>query len=208
MSGLDKKSLVNILCPYCNISFKKNLEYKKEGVLSAVLIKNHSGENCPSFIAFIDSNGKHRGSQKIDKIEEDIPINENLIEYARNKINELRETLRFYHLKVARKDGRGFEHKVANVADRSFMSSPFYVKLIQFLVENQENNIFGAVNIEKNADFEGGILVYGKYLGVIFTIFWKEQKHLQSKTLDDLKGYANLTVEKLLDIYNITEILS
>jgi len=209
MSSLEEKSLVNVICPYCNINFKKNFEYKKVGGLSTVFIKNHpEGENCPPFIAFIDNNGKHRGSQKIDKFETEDSINENLIENARNKINELSETLRFYHLKVARKHGRGFEHKVANVADRSFMSSKFYYTLIQFLVENQEKNIFGAINIEKNDDFEGGILVYGKYLGIIFTIFWKEQKHLQDKTLDDLKGYANLTVEKLLDIYNITDILS
>ncbi len=40
-------------------------------------------------------------------------------------------------------------------------------------------------------------------MGLIYTLFWKEQKSLLSKTLDDLKAEANLTVEKLIELYDI-----
>jgi len=166
------------------------------------LIKEHpDNEQCPPFIAFIDDNGKHRGSQKIDDHKDVSSVNAELLEGAMERINELKKTLRFYHLKVPRKGMRGFEYKVANVADRSFMSSKLYLCLIDFLTENDDDNIFGAVSIP----LEDGLLVYGKYLGMIYTIFWTDQKSLQNKTFDDLKGYANLTIEQLIEIYDLMD---
>ena len=40
---------------------------------------------------------------------------------------------------------------------------------------------------------------------MIFTMFWKDQKRVQNKTLDDIKGYSYLTVEKLLDLYDLMD---
>jgi hypothetical protein len=198
-----------MICPYCKESFRRQVEYEKKSGLFTILIKNHSeNTSCPPFIAFIDNNGKHRGSQKIDDIgsEEEISINEQLLENSRNRINELKNDIRFYHLKVPRKGGRGFEHKVSSVSDRSFMSSKFYISLVEFLSEYREDNTFGAISIERDTDFEGGILVYGKYLGLIYTLFWKEQKILIGKPLDDIKAEANLTVEKLIELYDIMDL--
>ena len=113
------------------------------------MIKEHpDNQGCPPFIAFIDDNGKHRGSQKIDDHKDVSSVNGELLESAIDRINELKKTLRFYHLKVPRKGSRGFEYKVANVADRSFMSSKFYLCLIiifflsLFLIESRANNNF------------------------------------------------------------------
>jgi hypothetical protein len=207
MDSSDEKTLLKIMCPYCQVNFKKYVEHTKKEGLSTVLIKNHpDGENCPPFIAFIDDHGKHRGSQKIDNIEKEQSINEELLKGARERINELKTSLRFYHLRMPRKKmKRGFEHKVANVIDRAFMSSKLYSTLIGFLNDNDKDNIFGSIELEKNCDFDGGLLVYGKYHGMIYSIFWNDQKSLQTKTMDDLKGYANLTVEKLLDIYDLMD---
>ena len=107
---------------------------------------------------------------------------------------------------MPRKGGRGFEHKVASVSDRSFMSSKFYLSLVEFLTEYEEDNTFGAFSIERDSHFEGGVLVYGKYFGMIYIMFWKEQKPLLSKSLDDLKAEANLTVEKLIELYDIMDL--
>ena len=83
MIDSDQTILVNFICPYCKESFRKEIEYEKKSGLFNLLIKNHpKGENCPPFIAFIDNNGKHRGSQKIDNIEGDISNNEQLLEDA------------------------------------------------------------------------------------------------------------------------------
>lgn len=209
MTFTEDSPLINMICPYCKESFRKQIDYEKKSGLFTVLIKNHSdNSSCPPFIAFIDNNGKHRGSQKIDDIgdEEEISLNEQLLETARNRINELKKDIRFFHLKVPRRAGRGFEHKVASVSDRSFLSSKFYSSLIEFLTEYDEENTFGAIAIDKNSDFEGGILVYGKYLGLIYTLFWKEQRILIGKSLDDLKAEANLTVEKLIELYDIMDL--
>ncbi len=209
MTSTEDSSLINMICPYCKKSFRKHVEYQKKSGLFTILIKNHfDNSECPPFIAFIDNNGKHRGSQKIDNIgdEEDVSLNEQLLESAINRINELRDDIRFYHLKVPRRGGRGFEHKVASVSDRSFMSSKFYKSLVDFLTEYEEDNTFGTITVEKDTHFEGGLLVYGKYLGLIFTLFWKEQRPLLSKTLDDLKAEANLTVEKLIELYDIMDL--
>jgi hypothetical protein len=209
MTFTEDSTLINMICPYCKESFRKQVDYEKKSGLFTVLIKNHSdNSNCPPFIAFIDNNGKHRGSQKIDDIgdEEEISLNEQLLETARNRINELKDDIRFYHLKVPRRAGRGFEHKVASVSDRSFLSSKFYNSLIEFLTEYDEENTFGAITIDRNSDFEGGILVYGKYLGLIYTLFWKDQRVLIGKSLDDLKAEANLTVEKLIELYDIMDL--
>ncbi len=209
MTSSEDSSLINMICPYCKESFRKQVEYEKKTGLFTVLIKNHSdNSSCPPFIAFIDNNGKHRGSQKIDDIgdEEDISLNDQFLENARNRINELKDDIRFYHLKVPRRGGRGFEHKVASVLDRSFLASKFYKSLINFLTDYDEDNTFGAISIERDTDFEGGLLVYGKYLGLIYTLFWKEQKPLLGKSLDDLKAEANLTVEKLIELYDIMDL--
>jgi hypothetical protein len=207
MSIKEEKTLVEIICPYCKEAFKKEIETsKKKNGLYSILIKNHSNsQNCSAFIAFIDEHGWHRGSQKIDNIDEDKAVNDKVVESARERINELENTLRFYHLRVPRRESRGFEYKVANVQDRAFMSSKLYITLIDFLAENDEKNIFGVLRIEENRDFEGGLLVYGKYLGMIYTLYWSDQKFIESKSIDDLKGYANLTVEKLLDIYDLMD---
>ena len=202
MVSTEEKTLLKIICPYCQVNFKKNVEHTKKQGLFTVLIKEHpDNENCPPFIAFIDDHGKHRGSQKIDDHADISAVNGELLEGAMDRINELKKTLRFYHLKVPRKDNRGFEYKVANVADRSFMSSKLYMTLIEFLTENHDYNIFGFVGIQH----EDGLLVYGKYLGMIYTIFWTDQKSLQNKTFDDLKGYANLTIEQLIEIYDLMD---
>ncbi|MFX1325273.1 MAG: hypothetical protein ACFE8N_09960 [Promethearchaeota archaeon] len=206
MIGTEESTLVNMICPYCKESFMKQVEFQKKNGLFTILIKNHpNAEECPPFIAFIDNNGRHRGSQKIDNVEEEDSINGQLLESARNNINELENTLRFYHLKVPRRGGRGFDHKVASVKDRSVMSSKFYQQLINFLSENEDDNTFGVVTYDKDGEFEGGLLIYGKYLGMIFTMFWKDQKDVQNKTLDEIKGYSNLKVEKLLDVYNLMD---
>ena len=209
MNSSEDSTLINMICPYCKESFRKHVEYEKKSGLFTILIKNHSdNSSCPPFIAFIDNNGKHRGSQKIDDVEadEEISLNDQLLENARNRINELKDDIRFYHLKVPRKGGRGFEHKVASVSDRAFLSSKFYLSLVDFLTEYEEDNTFGAISIERDSDFEGGLLVYGKYLGLIYTVFWKEQKSLLNKTLDDLKAEANLTIEKLIELYDIMDL--
>jgi len=209
MTSYEDSTLINMICPYCKESFRKHVEYEKKSGLFTILIKNHSNNSsCPPFIAFIDNNGKHRGSQKIDDVEadEEISLNDQFLENARNRINELKDDIRFYHLKVPRKGGRGFEHKVASVSDRPFMSSKFYLSLVDFLTEYEEDNTFGAISIERDSDFEGGLLVYGKYLGLIYIVFWKEQKSLLSKSLDDLKAEANLTIEKLIELYDIMDL--
>jgi len=199
--------MLRILCPYCKTTFKKEAEVIKKSGLFTIFIKQHpKSDDCPPFIAFIDDNGKHRGSQKIDNIEEESSVNDNFLENARERIAELSDKLRFYHLKVPRKGGRGFEYKVASVTDRGFMSSKKYSTLVDYLGDNDEENIFGVITLEQNSDFEGGLLIYGKYLGMSYTIFWKDQKSLQSKALDDLKGEANLTIEKLLDLYDLMDL--
>ncbi len=209
MTGTEETTLINMICPYCKVSFRKQVDYQKKQGLFTILIKNHSDNSeCPPFIAFIDNNGKHRGSQKIDNIEdeENISLNEQLLEAARNRIDELKKDIRFYHLKVPRRGGRGFEHKVSSVSDRPFMSSKFYKSLVDFLTEYEEDNTFGAITIERDCSFEGGVLIYGKYLGLIYIMFWKDQRPLLNKSLDDLKAEANLTVEKLIELYDIMDL--
>jgi len=206
MVATEDKTLLKIICPYCQVNFKKNVEHTKKQGLFTVLIKEHpDNENCPPFIAFIDDHGKHRGSQKIDDHADISYVNGELLDGAMDRINEIKNQLRFYHLKVPRKGNRGFEYKISNVADRSFMSSKLYMTLVNFLTENKKDSIFGALTIDDDSDFEGGLLVYGKYLGMIYTIFWTDQKSLQNKTFDDLKGYANLTIEQLIEIYDLMD---
>ena len=205
MSSVGKKKTVKFICPYCKITFKKDVETQKRDGLSTILIKSHlDGDNCPLFLVFVDNNGRHRGSQKIDNFEDDASINDQIVEDARIRIEEIKEALRFYHLKAPRKEGRGFEHKVASVLDRAIISSKSYSQLISFLGENEEENIFGAITIPKDTEFEGGLLIYGKYHGMIYSLFWRDQKSILSKTYEDLKVFANLTIEKLLDLYDIT----
>jgi len=205
MSGLDEKYSV-LICPYCKATFKKQIELQKKEGLFAILIKNHpDSNNCSPFIAFIDNNGRHRGSQKIDTVEKEDQINEELLLNARNTIDELEKVIRFYHIKVPKNMGRGFEHKVANVKDKAFMNSKTYTRLIDYLTENENNNTFGTISINNDKEFEGGLLIFGKYLGMVFTLFWKDQREISAKSFEDLKAYANLTVEKLIDLYNLTD---
>jgi hypothetical protein len=51
-----------------------------------------------------------------------------------------------------------------------------------------------------------GFLVYGKYLGLIYTLFWKEQKSLLGKPLEDLKAEVSLAIAKLIELYDIMEL--
>ncbi|HEA70975.1 hypothetical protein LCGC14_1127890 [marine sediment metagenome] len=206
MIGTEEAPLVNMICPYCKESFRKQVDYQKKTGLFTILIKNHpKSQDCAPFIAFIDNNGRHRGSQKIDDVEKETSLNGHYLDSARNSINEVEKTLRFYHLKVPRRQGRGFDHKVAGVKDRSFMSSKAYLRLLDFLSENDDENAFGVNVYDDDGSFEGGILVYGKYMGMIFTMFWRDQKDLQNKTLDEVKGYSNLTVEKLIGLYDLMD---
>lgn len=206
MSDSREIFTVNMICPYCKLSFRKKIEIKKKTGLSSILIKNHDGgPNCPSFVAFIDGNGKHRGSQKIDNIDEDSSMSDKILENSRKNINELDNILRFYHLKMPRKEGKGFDHKVANVMDRSFMSSKFYKNLISFLTIIDDRNIFGIIAYDRDINFEGGIIIYGKYLRMIYIFLWKDQKLIQNKSFDELQGNANLLVEKLIEIYDLTD---
>jgi len=197
---------IRIICPYCKVSFKQQVEHQKAAGLHTTLINNHpNGKDCPPFLIFIDANGKHRGSQKIDSIEHGYNINEQLLENARSQINELNEAIRFYHIKVPRGRGRGFENKVSNVTDRAIMSSRFYTILIDSLSDMQAENLFGAITLERDGNFEGGLLVYGKYFGMIYTLFWKDQKVIQNQNMDELQANANLIIEQLLDIYDLTD---
>ncbi len=206
LNGLGEKQS-RVICPHCKMSFKKKVDIQKIDGLHATLISSHpNGENCPPFIAFIDSSGKHRGSQKIDSVEHGFTINEKIIENARNRINELKDALRFYHLKLPREKGRSFEQKISNVIDRPLMASRFYNILIESLMALQEENLFGVISMEKDTNFEGGLLVYGKYNGMIYTLFWKDQKFLKEQSLDEVQANVFLMVEKLLDIYDVTDL--
>jgi len=206
MSSLKETILVNMICPYCKFSFRKKVEYQKKSGLFSILIKNHDeSDNCPPFIAFIDTQGKHRGSQKIDNIELESSISDEMLENARKSITELENALRFYHLKVPRKAGVGFDHKVASVKDRTFMSSNFYMDLISFLMAYEGSNTFGIIAYNQGVNIEERILIYGKYLGMIYIFLWKDQKTIQNKSFDEVKGFANLTVEKLIGIYDLAD---
>jgi hypothetical protein len=216
MPGSKKNKTIIMICPYCKTSFMKSIKnYRSKTGLSSLLVKNHPrSQKCPPFVAFIDKNGEHRGSQKIDdigdidEIEKKVSVNSEIFENARNSINELENVLKFYHLKVERKGmhgENGFEHKVADEKDKEFMKSSFYKNLIEFLSENKDQSTFGIIDNEGDHEFEGGSLIYGKYLGIIFTLFWKDQAFLQNKTLEALKSYANLTVEQLIDTYDLVD---
>jgi len=206
MSGLDE-NYSNLICPYCKFTFKKQIEIQKKEGLYTILIKNHpNSNNCRPFIAFIDNNGIHRGSQKIDTIEKENVINEELLQNARNAITELEKVIRFYHIKIPRTMGTSFEYKIANVKDKAFMNSKTYARLIDYLAENENSNTFGIISIDNDQDFEGGLLLFGKHLGMLFTLFWKDQKELLTKSFEDLKAYANLIVEKLINLYNLKDL--
>ncbi len=206
MTSLNETILVNMICPYCKFSFRKEVEYQKKSGLFSILIKNHhKSDNCPPFISFIDSQGKHRGSQKIDNVELESSISDKMLENARKSINELENTLRFFHLKVPRIAGIGFDHKVANVKDRAFMSSNSYMDLMRFLTTYEGSNTFGIIAYDDDNNIEGRIVIYGKYLGMIYVLLWKDQKTIQNKSFDELKGLANLTVENLIGIYDLAD---
>jgi hypothetical protein len=40
---------------------------------------------------------------------------------------------------------------------------------------------------------------------MIYIFLWKDQKTIQNKSFDELKGLANLTVEKLIGIYDLAD---
>ena len=85
------------------------------------------------------------------------------------------------------------------------MSSKFYSNLIEFLSDNEDDNMFGLMTFEGDSADSGGTLVYGKYLGMLFTMFWKDQKDLLNKPIDEIKAYTNLTVEKLIGLYDLMD---
>ena len=193
MIETEEPNNVSIICPYCKITFPKTIDYKSEHRLFTILIKDHpSSKECTPFIAFVDNTGRHRGSQKIDSMDEINNINSQLLQTAKDSINELENNIRFYHIKLQTKAGRSFDHKVASVKDRAFMSSISYSKIIHFLKDNDDDNTFGLITNERDGDFEEGILVYGKYLGMIYTLFWKDQKSLRNKSLDEIKHIQTL----------------
>ncbi len=203
----NEENLIRIVCPYCKVSFKQQVERQKTDGLHTTLINTHPNSNdCPPFIIFIDAQGKHRGSQKIDSIEHGFKISAQILENARDQINELNATIRFYHLKVPRNNTRSFETKVSSVMDRAIMSTRLYTILIDSLSDIQEENLFGVISLEKDGNFEGGILVYGKYFGMIYTLFWKDQKKIQSQNMNDIKINANLVIEQLLDVYDLMDL--
>lgn len=204
----ENKSLkTNIICPYCKKSFRRELDqFNQDKSLYAVLIKEHpKSQDCPPFIAFIDKNGKHRGSQTIDDVGDMESIKQEMIDSASDRIAELEDQLQLYHLKVPRREGRGFEHKVANVKGRIFMSSRMYRDLFLFLKDCDQENTFGILLCEGFSEMDDGLLLYGKYLGMIYILFFKDQKFVKQKSCEELRGYANLTVEKLLDIYQLSD---
>ena len=206
--GINLK--VNILCPYCKKSFRDEItNTKKSGTLYSTLIKKQEGhEDCGPFLAFIDTNGMHRGSQKIDHIDDaDSEDTGPYINNALNNIDELDEKVRFYHLKIPKKKfKRSFDHKVASVKDRAFMSSRFYKNVFKFLSNCKEENTFGMISLDSASKIDG-TLVYGKYLGVIYILYWNDQKKLKNSTLDEIKGYTNLIVEKLIELYELMDLI-
>ncbi|MFX1274197.1 MAG: hypothetical protein ACFFBP_00495 [Promethearchaeota archaeon] len=206
-SNNSSETEIRMVCPHCKISFKKQMDVQNiDGLYTTLINKHPNGENCPPFLAFIDSAGKHRGSQKIDNIEHGFTINEQIVQNARNRINELKDAIRFYHLKIPREKGRGFEQKISNVTDRVLMGSRAYTILMESLTATQVENMFGMITMEKRKNFDGGLLVYGKYNGLIYTLFWKDQKSLQNQSIVEIQANANLTVEKLLDIYDLMDL--
>ncbi|TXT67571.1 MAG: hypothetical protein BAJALOKI1v1_50011 [Promethearchaeota archaeon] len=197
---------VLILCPYCKNSYYKELSNKKEhGSLFSILIKDH--EDCGPFIAFIDENGMHRGSQKIDHID-DSAKNERFISGALKTINELNEKMRFYHIKIPKKRHKqGFEHMVATVQDRPFMSSEVYKDLLNFLKVYREDNTFGMISLNSASDFDlDGALVYGKYFGMIYTLYWNDQTMLKRNSWEEIRAFTNLTIEKLIELYDLMDL--
>ena len=86
------------------------------------------------------------------------------------------------------------------------MSSRFYNILVNALFDMQIENLFGTITLEKDGEFEGGLLVYGKYFGMTFTLFWKDQKTIQSQSMDEIKANAYLIIEQLLDIYDLMDL--
>ncbi|TXT59895.1 MAG: hypothetical protein BAJALOKI3v1_1000006 [Promethearchaeota archaeon] len=208
VTALESVKKVNIICPYCKHNFQKDIEGGNNSTkLLSILIKDHpNSQDCGPFIAFIDKNGSHRGSQKIDNVDEVDSEKSKVIEDARSRIEEMDDKLRFYHLKIPPEKGRAFDHKVAKVSDRSFMSSAFYMYLIQYLLNCEAESTFGMICLNDHKDLDG-ILVYGKYLGILYTMYWKDQISIKQKSWDDLKGYTNLAVEKLLDFYDLIDLL-
>jgi hypothetical protein len=86
------------------------------------------------------------------------------------------------------------------------MSSRVYKLLIDTLLDMQAENLFGVITLEEDNDFEGGLLVYGKYIGMIFTLFWKDQKLVYNRNMDEIKANANLIIEQLIEIYDIMDL--
>ncbi len=180
---------------------------KKSGTLYSTLIKEQEGHgDCGPFLAFIDANGMHRGSQKIDHIEDAHSKNQLFIDQALKNINDLNEKIRFYHLKIPKlRFKRSFEHMVVSVKDRPFMSSPFYKNLFQFIYHCKLENTFGTISLDSSFKVKG-TLVYGKYLGMMYVLYWKNQQKLKSSSWDEIKGYTNLIIEKLIELYELVDL--
>ncbi len=171
-----------------------------------LMVKRVSGSGCYKVFIGKSIADKTTSSIKASETSNIIENNEKLLQHARKAINELENVIRFYHIKIPRTMGTSFEYKIANVKDKAFMSSKTYARLIDYLTENENNNTFGIVSIDNDQDFEGGLLVFGKHLGMLFTLFWKDQREPLTKSFEDLKDYANLIFEKLIDLYNLTDL--
>jgi hypothetical protein len=81
------------------------------------------------------------------------------------------------------------------------INPPAFNKLSNEFQTYIDDNITGCIVCA--VYFQNKLAYCNKYHGMIYTIFWKDQKSLKGKTLDDLKGEANLTIEKFLDIHNL-----
>ncbi len=206
-NGYEQKN-IHIICPHCKTSFTRPIEFKKSDGLYSTLINNHpNNKGCPPFLIFIDKHGKHRGSQKIDVIETASETNQKFVENAQSRINELEDEVRFYHIKVPSHKGGGFECKVTDDADWEILNTKLYRILTELLIDTYEENMLGIITLEKYREFEGGILIYGKYQGMIYTIFWKDQKKIQRQSMNEIQMNANLTVEKLFTLYDLADLL-
>ncbi|GAG75137.1 unnamed protein product, partial [marine sediment metagenome] len=111
MTASVNATQVNLICPHCKVTFQKKVDIpKKQGLFNILINNHHNDADCPPFIVFIDTNGMHRGSQKIDDFD-DIDFNQQdqqeILDQAHRIISQLEKELRFYHLKMPRKNGRG-----------------------------------------------------------------------------------------------------
>jgi|GEM_PF-5036446 len=198
MAG-EKKS-VRFSCPYCSNNFEqevnpKEIAFDDEAGISSLLTGHPNSNDCGRFIAFIDHSFKIRGYQKVN--------NEVTVDKRHELELMLEEKLRFYHLKLPAGTGKLGNFKMPNcsVADRVFTSSDLYNKLINFLDEHKDKNLFGLTAFNYDNAKEN-IIIYGKHEGVLFTLLFKDEKILGS-SLNEIKEQAVTIVKKLIELYGL-----